>query len=71
MRHSVPHLKLEGTLPDCPVCDASLSFNHLADVDRDGKVYLLFQCSACGRGEMKFWRPEWQQYLDMIVADEM
>lgn len=71
MRHSVPHLQLTTQLPDCPLCDAALSFTHNADIDRDGKVYLLFQCSACGRGEMRFWRPEWQEYTDLIRADEL
>ncbi len=71
MRHSVPHIQLEANLPECPACDAALSFTHTADIDREGKVYLLFRCEACGRGEMKFWRPEWQKLTDLIVADDL
>jgi hypothetical protein len=71
MRHSVPHIKFTDNVPDCPACDAPLSFTQVADIDRDGKVYLLFRCPACGRGEMKFWRPEWQEFTDLIVADEL
>lgn len=71
MRHSVPHISIDDHLPECPACDAPLRFTHTADIDRGGKVYLLFKCPACGRGEYKFWRPEWQQLTDLIIADEL
>lgn len=69
MRHSVPQINVPS--PECPNCDAPMSFTHTADLDRDGKVYLLFTCTHCNKGEMKFWKPEWQQLTDLIVADEL
>ncbi len=69
MRHSVPHITVAA--PECPTCDATLTFTHTADVDRGGKVYLIFKCSHCDSGEMKFWRAEWQALTDLIVAEEM
>jgi hypothetical protein len=69
MRHSVKHISVLA--PDCPYCDTPMTFTHTADLDRDGKVYLLFTCSACNKGEMKFWKPEWQELTDLIVADEL
>jgi hypothetical protein len=71
MRHSVPHLKINSEVPECPACDSPLRFSQVADIDRGGKVYLLFDCPACGRGEMKFWRPEYQELADQIIADEL
>ncbi len=69
MRHHIPQITVNA--PECPNCDSSLNFTHTADIDRTGKVYLIFTCPHCQRGEMKFWRPEWQQMTDLIVAEEV
>lgn len=69
MRHSVPHITVPA--PECPECNTPLTFTHVADVDRNGKVYLIFTCPNCQYGERKFWRPEWQELTDLIVAEEL
>lgn len=69
MRHRIPQINVNA--PECPTCDSPLDFTHTADIDRAGKVYMIFTCPQCQDREMKFWRPEWQQMTDLIVAEEM
>lgn len=68
MRHSVPHLTVNP--PECPLCDTPMTFTHTADIDKGGKLYLIFTCPSCQNGEMKLWRQEWQAMSDLIVAEE-
>lgn len=69
MRHSVPQLTL--TAPECPLCDTPMNFTNMADIDKSGKVYMIFTCPNCQNGEMKLWRQEWQAMSDLIVAEEV
>lgn len=69
MRHHISQISIVA--PECPHCETPLNFTHTADVDRSGKVYMIFTCPRCQGAEMKFWRPEWQQLTDFIVAEEL
>lgn len=70
MRHSLAHFAVTENLPHCEQCGATLHFTQAADMGRDGRVYLIFTCTACTAGETKVWRPEWQHLADVIAADE-
>ena len=71
MRHTLTHFSVTENAPHCDNCGATLVFANAADLDRSGRIYLIFKCVACSAGESKVWRPEWQAALaDSIVADE-
>jgi hypothetical protein len=70
MRVIVSHVSIT-TPPDCPTCGAPTDFTHNADIARDGRVYLIFRCTACAAGETKVWRPEWQELTHSLVAEEL
>jgi hypothetical protein len=71
MRHTFTHFPVTENLPRCDNCGATLVFANAADQAKDGRVYLIFKCAACGAGETKVWRPEWQAALaDSLAADE-
>ena len=70
MRHTLNHFSVTENLPECPACGAATVFTHSADFARDRRVYLIFTCPACGAGETKVWRPEWQAFADALTVDE-
>lgn len=70
MRQSLPQFSVNENLPECPACGATTVFAHAADFARNGRVYMIFTCTACGAGETKVWRPEWQAFADALTVDE-
>jgi predicted RNA-binding Zn-ribbon protein involved in translation (DUF1610 family) len=70
MRQSLPQFSVNENLPECPACGATTVFAHAADFARNGRVYMIFTCPACGAGETKVWRPEWQAFADALTVDE-
>lgn len=70
MRHTLTQLPATENLPRCDHCGASLVFANTADLSKDGRVYLIFNCVACSAGETKVWRAEWQVLADSLAVDD-
>lgn len=69
MRHNVKHITLTST-PECPKCGAPTVFTNQADIAKDKRVHFIFRCPVCDAGEMKVWRPEWQELVDLLAEEE-
>lgn len=71
MRHTLPHITVTENVPPCPACGSNAAvFTHTGDVGKDKRLYLIFKCQACGAGEFKVWRPQWQAMTDLLGEDE-
>ena len=70
MRHNLAPISLAEPTPCCPACGGNTLFTQTADLGRDGRLYLIFRCPACDRGEIKVWRASWQGLKDLLIEEE-